>query len=151
MSRPTGRIRDVLDGGARRQNISVHLDDPVQCAFCKASGGHLGFFVVPALLFRSEAVVAFHDNRGLHANSSEHVCIIADTHRAGQVEAVAYLHLRNAVGIHGPSVVGQKVGLLSIQSNLLGCEVEGSLPVYLHPDGFIGRAGAQIVDGIRIP
>ena len=147
MSRPAGRIRDVLDGSALGQNLSVHLDDPVQCAIGKVSGG---FFVVPALLFRSKAVAAFHDDRGLHANSGKLVSIIADTHRAGQVKTVAYHHLRNAVDIRGLRVVGQKVGLLSIQSNLLRCEPEGGFPVNFYPDGLIGRAAAQIGNGCCI-
>ena len=150
MSRPADRIRDVLDGSATGQNSSIHLDDPVQCAIGKVSGGHLGFFVVPALLFRSKAVAAFHDDRGLHANSGKRVFNIADTHRAGQVKSVAYHHLRNAVDIRGLRVVGQKVGLRSIQSNLLRCEAEGGLPVNFYPDGLIGRAAAQIGNGCCI-
>ena len=150
MSRPADRIRDVLDGSATGQSSSVHLDDPVQCAIGKVSGGHLGFFVVPALLFRSKAVAAFHDDRGVHANSGKRVFNTADTHRAGQFEAVAHHHLRNAVGILGLRVVGQKVGLLSIQSNLLRCEAEGGLPVNFYPDGLIGRAAAQIGNGCCI-
>ena len=150
MSRPADRIRDVLDGSATGQNSSIHLDDPVQCALGKVSGGHLGFFIVPALLFRSKAVAAFHDDRGLHANSGKRVFNIADTHRAGQVKSVAYHHLRNAVDIRGLRVVGQKVGLRSIQSNLLRCEAEGGLPVNFYPDGLIGRAAAQIGNGCCI-
>ena len=69
MSRPADRIRDVPDGSARRQNLSIHLDDPVQCAIGKVSGGHLGSLVVPALLFRSKAVAARHDDRGFGANT----------------------------------------------------------------------------------
>ena len=150
MSRPADRIRDVLDGSATGQNRSVHLDDPVQCAIGKVSGGHPGFFVVPALLFRGKAVAAFHDDRGIHANSGKRVSIIADTHRAGQVKTVAHHHLRNAVGILGLRVVGQKVGLLSSQSNLLRFEAEGGLPVNFYPDGLIGRAAAQIGNGCCI-
>ena len=150
MSRPADRIRDILNGSARRQNLSIHLDDPVQCALGKVSGGHLGFFVVPALLFRGKAVAAFHDDRGLHANSGKLVLNIADTHRAGQVKSVAYHHLRNAVDIRGLRVVGQKVGLRSFQSNLLRCEAEGGLPVNFYPDGLIGRAAAQIGNGCCI-
>ena len=69
MSRPADRIRDVLNGSVLGQNRSIHLDDPVQCALDKVSGGHLGFLVVPALLFRSKAVAAFHNDGGLHANT----------------------------------------------------------------------------------
>ena len=69
MSRPADRIRDVLDGSATGQNSSIHLDDPVQCAIGKVSGGHLGFFVVPALLFRSKAVAALHNDGGFGANT----------------------------------------------------------------------------------
>ena len=150
MSRPADRIRDVLDGSATGQNLSIHLDDPVQCAIGKVSGGHLGFLVVPALLFRGKAFAAFHDDRGLHANSGKRVSNIADTHRAGQVKSVAYHHLRNAVDIRGLRVVGQKVGLLSSQSNLLRCEAEGGLPVNFYPDGLIRRAAAQIGNGCCI-
>ena len=150
MSRPAGRIRDVLDGSATGQNLSIHLDDPVQCAIGKVSGGRLGFLVVPALLFRGKAVAAFHDDRGLHANSGKRVSNIADTHRAGQVKSVAHHHLRNAVDIRGLRVVGQKVGLRSIQSNLHGCETEGGFPVNFYPDSLIGRASAQIGNGCCI-
>ena len=150
MSRPAGRIRDVPDGSATGQNRSVHLDDPVQCAIGKVSRGLLGFFVVPALLFRGKAVAAFHDDRGLHANSGKLVLNIADSHLTGQFEAVAYHHLRNAVGILGLRVVGQKVGLRSIQFNLLRCEAEGGLPVNFYPDSLSGRASAQIGNGCCI-
>ena len=69
MSRPAGRIRDILNGSVLGQNRSIHLDDPVQCALGKVSGGHLGFFVVPALLFRGKAVAARHNDGGLGANT----------------------------------------------------------------------------------
>ena len=150
MSRPADRIRDVLNGSVLGQNRSIHLDDPVQCAIGKVSGGHLGFLVVPALLFRGKAVAAFHDDRGLHANSGKLVFNIADSHLTGQFEAVAHHHLRNAVGILGLRVVGQKVGLRFFQSNLLRCEAEGGLPVNFYPDGLIGRASAQIGNGCCI-
>ena len=69
MSRPADRIRDILNGSARRQNLSIHLDNPVQCAIGKVSGGRLGFFVVPALLFRGKAVAARHNDGGFGANT----------------------------------------------------------------------------------
>ena len=69
MSRPADRIRDVLNGSVLGQNLSIHLDDPVQCAIGKVSGGHLGSLVVPALLFRGKPVAALHDDRGLGANT----------------------------------------------------------------------------------
>ena len=70
MSRPADRIRDILNGSVLGQNRSIHLDDPVQCAIGKVSGGRrLGFFVVPALLFRGKAVAARHNDGGLGANT----------------------------------------------------------------------------------
>ena len=151
MSRPADRIRDVLNGSVLGQNRSIHLDDPVQCALGKVSGGRLGFFVVPALLFRGKAVAARHNDGGLGANTGWHnIPGVADYHITGQFEAVAHHHLRNAVDIRGLRVVGQKVGLLSIQSNLLRCEAEGGLPVNFYPDGLIGRAAAQIGNGCCI-
>ena len=137
-------VKGIPDLGSGKQLVSVHLDGPVQRTVFEVTLSHFRLFVIPAVLFRREAVISLHGDRGAGLYIDDRVHKITYPCIALQFKIVGYYDLGNARCVDRFSIVGQQIGVGLGQAYFTGLNVEGTLVIHLDPDRCCGRTIFQI-------